>query len=463
RDDGGSGPSRPRSDGNARPSRPRSDGNARPSRPRSDGNARPSRPRRPGLAAGAGRQRSGEESVYRPESVPARRTPAKKIKLKNKVGRPRNSLNRQDSAKEALHENGPADPQKPDYSESVSEIGAGAPSLPTKRKKDTQSPARLPSGRRNTKHRLDRNVVLPERPDPDSAIDELEGLGESRPAAGEVGSNPGSAGAGLAGARRATTDAEDIFSEPVRINRYLARAGFGSRRQVEDYVTAGRVKINGKTVTALDSRVGPGDMVTLDGRQVHFTEGHIYMGFNKPAGYAVSAKSFPGSPSIYEILPRDCQGLKYAGRLDRDSRGLLVLSNDGEFLNQVMHPARRVTKRYIVTLDELPEAEELSGAFYRGVVDEGELLRAVRVGIISRPEKQVEVILSEGKKRQIRRMFASLDVKVLDLYRVSVGFLSLENHAVKEGSTFSFEPEELFGTKKSDPVLGDFNPWKKER
>ncbi|MCB1139569.1 MAG: hypothetical protein KDK23_12465, partial [Leptospiraceae bacterium] len=107
--------------------------------------------------------------------------------------------------------------------------------------------------------------------------------------------------------------------------------------------------------------------------------------------------------------------------------------------------------------------EELSGAFYRGVVDEGELLRAVRVGIISRPEKQVEVILSEGKKRQIRRMFASLDVKVLDLYRVSVGFLSLENHAVKEGSTFSFEPEELFGTKKSDPVLGDFNPWKKER
>ncbi|MCB1170506.1 MAG: hypothetical protein KDK25_09245 [Leptospiraceae bacterium] len=511
RSDGNAGSSRPRSSGNAGSPRPRSDRNTGPSRSRNDRNAGPSRPRgdRDGTSSrprsdrttsssrsrresdgspsrirredsgqrrfsgrsgnfdnagrpGAGRKSPGEESVYRPESAPARRAPAKKIKLKNKVGRPRNSLHRRGA--EPFHGNS----QSPSSAEGGERKKASPDGMPpsdqgfTKKKKDTQSPARLPSGRRNTKHRLDRNVVLPERLDPDNAIDELEGLGDSGPVSQEGGRKPRSAAAGGFRPRTGKADAEEIFSEPVRINRYLARAGFGSRRQVEDYVTAGRVKINGKTVTALDSKVGPGDMVTLDGRQVHFTEGHIYMGFNKPAGYAVSARSFPGSPSIYEILPEDCQGLKYAGRLDRDSRGLLVLSNDGEFLNQVMHPARRVTKRYIVTLDELPEAEELSGAFYRGVVDEGEMLRAVRVGIISRPEKQVEVILSEGKKRQIRRMFASLDVEVLDLYRVSVGFLSLENHAVKEGSTFSFEPEELFATKKGDAVLGDFNPWKKE-
>lgn len=284
-------------------------------------------------------------------------------------------------------------------------------------------------------------MVLPARPDPDQAIDALESLPSDQ--LKEVSS-------------------DSLFDSPVRINRYLARAGYGARRQVEDFVTSGRVKVNGKLVTALDTKVGPGDLVTLDGNRVRFTEGHIYAGFNKPPGYAVSAKSFPGNPSIYEILPEHCQGLKYAGRLDRDSRGLLVLSNDGEFLNQVMQPARRVTKRYLVTLDELPEAEELSGNFYRGIVDDGEMLRAVRVGIVDREKKVVEVILSEGKKRQIRRMFAALDIEVLDLFRLSVGFLSLDDHPVEEGQIFTFEPEELFGMKKYDPALGDFNPWKKE-
>ncbi|MCB1306213.1 MAG: rRNA pseudouridine synthase [Leptospiraceae bacterium] len=292
-------------------------------------------------------------------------------------------------------------------------------------------PARTGQGR-------GRPRVLPARPDASEAISALEGTGKSE------------------------YQANEIFGGAVRINRYLARAGFGSRRQVEDFITSGRVKVNGKLVTALDTKIEPGDLVTLDGRQVRFTEGHIYAGFNKPAGYAVSARSFPDSPSIYELLPENCQGLKYAGRLDQDSRGLVVLSNDGEFLNQIMHPGRRITKRYIVTLDELPEAEEMSRAFYRGVVDDGEMLRAVRVGILDRTKKTVEVILAEGRKRQIRRMFASLEVKVLDLYRISVGSLSLENHPTEEGAVFSFQPEELFGLKKHDPVLGDFNPWKKE-
>ena len=334
---------------------------------------------------------------------------------------------------------------RPAKKESVFRPDYSASDNPEKRKKKAiiKTPARLPSGRRITKHKHDRKVVLPDRPDPDLAIDELEIEGvQGKPSQGSLEAG------------------QSIFREPVRINRYLARAGYGSRRQVEDYVTSGRVKLNGKVVEALDTKVGPGDLVTLDGKRVRFTEGHIYQAFNKPMGYTVSAKSFPGSPSIYEILPESLHGLKYAGRLDKESRGLVVLSNDGEFLNQVMHPARRVTKRYIVTLDELPEAEELTRSFYKGVVDDGELLRAVRVGILDRADRTVEVILSEGRKRQIRRMFQALDVKVLDLYRVSVGFLSLENHPVKEGETFSFEPEELFGMKKSDPVLGDFNPWK---
>ena len=256
-----------------------------------------------------------------------------------------------------------------------------------------------------------------------------------------------------------------------RINRYLANAGFGSRREVEKIVLEGRVEINGKKVETLDTKVNPGDVVFVDGNQAGLPSTSRYFIMNKPAGYVVSRKGFLNQPTIYDLLPPDCQNLKYAGRLDRDTRGLLILSDDGVFLNTITHPSRRLMKRYIAVLDRLPEEQELQEQFYRGVEDNGELLRAIRVTVLSRGEdgNVVEIILGQGKNRQIRRMFRAIGSRVLDLYREAVGFFDLSKDPIPEGELVSVEPSRiLYGTSKkrtddSGETLGDFNPWDKRK
>jgi 23S rRNA pseudouridine2605 synthase len=162
------------------------------------------------------------------------------------------------------------------------------------------------------------------------------------------------------------------------------------------------------------------------------------------------------------LLPENFQTLKYAGRLDRDSRGLLILSNDGNFIESITHPSKRITKRYLVRVDSTPPIAEIQKNFYRGINDEGELLKALRVSLLDKEKKIIEVVLGEGKKRQLRRMFRAMNMKILDLYRVSVGFLNLEDLDIPEGKTKLFFPEQLIhGMKTSyekEDVLKGFSP-----
>ncbi len=255
-----------------------------------------------------------------------------------------------------------------------------------------------------------------------------------------------------------------------RINQFLARAGYGSRRETESVVLAGRVTVNGRKITSLDVRIFPADTVTVDGKSVKASTAFRYIVMNKPAGYTVSRKGFGQEKTIYSLLPEDMQTLKYAGRLDRESRGLLILSDDGDFIQAVTHPSKRMTKRYIVTVNTLPAERDLQKRFYKGVEEGGELLRAIRASVISRSPAVVEVVLGEGKNRHIRRMFRGLGIKVTDLYRVSVGFYSLDENPVKEGSFREVDPSVFLSDKPvSKPlpseeasVLKDFNPWKKK-
>jgi 23S rRNA pseudouridine2605 synthase len=249
---------------------------------------------------------------------------------------------------------------------------------------------------------------------------------------------------------------------PWRINRYLASCGYGSRRQVEDYVLAGRVEVNGKKVTGLDVRIAAGDVVCVDGKVVSPNESSLYYALNKPEGYVVSNRRFPGEDNIYDLLPENLQNLKYAGRLDKNSRGLVILSTDGQFIAAVTHPRRRLTKRYLVTVDRLIPEGELQTLFYKGIESEGELLRAIRVAIADRERRVVEVVLGEGKKRQIRRMFKSLNIEVLDLFRIAVGFLDLTKKGIQEGKYAPFTPSELlYGKEGKQPkdLPASFNPW----
>ena len=253
---------------------------------------------------------------------------------------------------------------------------------------------------------------------------------------------------------------------PMRINRYLAVCGLGSRRQVESYVTRGRVSLNGKKISGLDAKVNFNDTVQVDGKTIRFDGVFTYLAMNKPPGYTVSKRRFKNDRTIYELLDETQHHVKYAGRLDRDSRGLLILSDDGNFITAVTHPSRRITKKYHVTVDHLTEMNEIQREFSRGIYDEGELLKAVRVRILDKEKKIIEVVLGEGKKRQLRRMFRALGMKIIDLYRVSVGFLSLENLKIQEGQTAAFNPDHLLygsGTDQGNDseILKNFNPWEK--
>jgi 23S rRNA pseudouridine2605 synthase len=255
----------------------------------------------------------------------------------------------------------------------------------------------------------------------------------------------------------------DTELQGMRINRYLAFCGLGSRRMVEKLVEDRRVQVNGKILEDLGYRVQPSDLILVDGRMVRPPDSFVYIALNKPPGYVVSRKSYPGNPAIYELLPPEYANLGYAGRLDRESRGLVILSSDGAFLQSIAHPRQAVLKRYIVTVDASIDDADLQIMTGRGVKHQGEILRAISARVINRKEKRVEMILAEGRNRQIRRMFEALEYQVVDLQRVSVGRLSLEEHPVPEGDFFPFSPDELLsgekGTGKAEEdVLKGFRP-----
>lgn len=229
----------------------------------------------------------------------------------------------------------------------------------------------------------------------------------------------------------------------MRINRYLANAGFGSRREVEGIVRAGRVQVNGESIQELFVRIGPGDAVLVDGRPTEIPVDQLYYLLHKPRGYVVSRRGGREEKTIYELLPQNLQGLKYAGRLDKDSRGLLLLSSDGDFIHAVSHPSKRIWKYYRVQVDRLPPEEELRDQFVRGIAEGGELLRARAIRVIDRPGGVVEMTLGEGRKRQIRRMFRALGIEVIDLFRYAIGPFDLEKRKIPEGDLASFDPDEL--------------------
>ncbi len=238
-------------------------------------------------------------------------------------------------------------------------------------------------------------------------------------------------------------------SQP-RINRYLAACGLGSRRAVEELIHAGRVLVNGVLVERLDLRIAPQDSVLVDGRAVapRSSGGAAarYIAFYKPVDCVVS-RSAQGAEdrTIYELLPPEMRDLHYAGRLDKNSRGLLLLSDDGDFIERATHPSGKIIKRYRVRLARnlrLPSAE-LRRLFLRGVQDEGELLRATAVAALDERGREFDIALAEGKKRQLRRMFRAVGVQVDDLLRYAIGALSLEQLGLLPGRTASFRPEDL--------------------
>lgn len=212
----------------------------------------------------------------------------------------------------------------------------------------------------------------------------------------------------------------------VRLHKFLADAGVASRRAGEQFILEGRVTVNGEKILTLGSRVDPDhDRVVLDGKPIRVKR-KLYLALHKPRGLVCSKKDEHGRPTIYELLPNEWGHLHSVGRLDYNSEGLIFLTNDGQFSLHLTHPRYGVRKIYIVTVAGRVDGEML-GQFLRGVFHQGERLKAEKARLVSGGSSQsvVELVLAEGKNREVRRLFESQNLSVKRLVRIQIGKIKL--------------------------------------
>ncbi len=220
-----------------------------------------------------------------------------------------------------------------------------------------------------------------------------------------------------------------------RLARFLAHAGVASRRHAETLIAHGRVQVNGVTITTQGTRIDPvHDRVTVDGKPIHGAVEHVYILLHKPENYVCTVRDERGRPTVLDLLPPEIRKLRVypVGRLDADTSGLLLLTNDGEFAQHVAHPRHSTTKRYEALVKGCPSSEALH-ALRTGVVipedDGGEHTTAPAVVNILRHvgnDCLLSLTLHEGRKRQIRRMLNVVGYPVVTLTRVAVGTLTLK-------------------------------------
>lgn len=215
----------------------------------------------------------------------------------------------------------------------------------------------------------------------------------------------------------------DPEDDSVRINKYLADAGQGSRRSVESLVTERRVQVDGETVTSLSTRVRPDQEVRVDGRVIRRARATVFFALNKPTRVLVSERDPEGRPLAIDLVRPLYSGRLFSvGRLDYMSSGLILFTNDGELAQRLMRPTGNVEREYMVETREPIRDEDLE-AFRRGVAIDGVTYRLRRYQ--RHAARRVSLILDEGKNREIRRVFAHFHLKVRRIYRNRYGPIRL--------------------------------------
>lgn len=211
------------------------------------------------------------------------------------------------------------------------------------------------------------------------------------------------------------------MNEGIRLNKYLASCAVGSRRKSDELIKAGRVEVNGSPCLNMGTRIGPGDHVRLDGKRL-VPRATAIAAFHKPRGYVCTREDELGRDTIYTLLPASLHALHHVGRLDRDSEGLLILTNDGDLSQKLMHPSKSIEKEYLVTSNQSFENMHLSQLLEGVHTTEGKLT-AKSIERLS--PRRLKIVLDHGAKRQIRVMFDTLGYQVTKLIRVRIGGLWL--------------------------------------
>lgn len=245
------------------------------------------------------------------------------------------------------------------------------------------------------------------------------------------------------------------------LQKFIAQSGYCSRRQAEELIKKGRVLVNGK-IAEPGMKADETDEVKIGGKRLALRKKMIYIKLNKPKGYVSTSRKFKGEKNIFDLVDIK-ERLFAAGRLDKDSRGLILLTNDGELVNELTHPRYEHEKRYLAIVERIGqtgristnkkrictnhEYELITTKFTNGVdIGEGD-------GIVKAKDAKrlgggkFLVVLTEGKKRQIRRMFKALDFQVVDLVRISIG--GLEQGNLQEGQWEYLSDNEMKKLKKS--------------
>ncbi|MFZ5597677.1 MAG: pseudouridine synthase [Bacillota bacterium] len=234
-----------------------------------------------------------------------------------------------------------------------------------------------------------------------------------------------------------------------RLHKFMSRHGVASRRACEEIIAGGRVKVNGKTVSTPGVLVEPGrDRVSVDGRLLKEPEKKIYIMINKPRGYLSTVRDPGGRKKVTDLLEGVSERVYPVGRLDYDSEGLLLLTNDGDFAFRMTHPGYGITKTYRVRVKGVPKERELE-ILERGVRLEDGVTSPAKVFFIDEREGNalLEISIREGRNRQIRRMMDALGYEVLRLKRIKVGSLALGN--LKSGQFRHLTPREVESLFKS--------------
>jgi len=214
----------------------------------------------------------------------------------------------------------------------------------------------------------------------------------------------------------------------IRLNKYLAQRGVASRREADRMIQEGRVAVNGRVVEDLGHKIDDErDRVAVDGRKIKPGRELVYMMLNKPKGFLVTLADPLGRATIKNLIPSLPDGVNPVGRLDKDSEGLLLLTNDGELAYRLTHPRYEVRKIYIVCAEGRISPEEI-GKLEKGVHIDGGLTAPAKVKVLeSRPQSSVlQIEIHEGRKREVRQMCESVGHEVVRLTRVSFAGLRLE-------------------------------------
>ncbi len=238
--------------------------------------------------------------------------------------------------------------------------------------------------------------------------------------------------------------AREVDDGKVRLNRFLAMSGVCSRRAADELIASGSVEVNGVTVTELGFRVDPSsDEVSVDGERVR-QEKKVYVLFNKPTGVVCTNARHEQKKRVIDFLPEVKGRLYTVGRLDLDSEGLILLTNDGDFAQKLTHPRYGVPKTYSVQVRGRIGQKEIEKARGGVWLAEGPTQgMQIKVEHAGHDKSFLKVILREGKNREIRRVFAKLDLPVLELKRIRIGDLNL--HGLKVGAWRFLQADEVNG------------------